>query len=108
MIRIRPPDYPRRLHLLLSCKMHTAEPTTITELLTLRAGASNNPIHFLGDSGDVTSTLTFVDLAESAKCVAKALLASGLQSGGKDIVVTKLDEQRTHILLFWGCAFGQT
>ncbi|KAH9487375.1 putative NRPS-like protein biosynthetic cluster [Psilocybe cubensis] len=86
--------------------MHTTEPTTITELLTLRAGASNNPIHFLDDSGDITSTLTFVDLADSAKQIAKALLASGLQSGGKNIVVTKFDDQRTHILFFWGCAFA--
>ena len=86
--------------------MNTTEPTTITELLTQRAGISSSFLHFLGDSGDVTGSLTFLELAESAKCIAKALLSSGLHGGGTDIVVTKFDDQRTHILIFWGCVFG--
>jgi len=86
--------------------MHTTEPTTITELLTQRAGISSSFLHFLDDSGDVTSSFTFLELTDSAKRIAKALLSSGLQGGGTDIVVTKFDDQRTHILLFWGCAFG--
>ena len=86
--------------------MDHAEPTTITELLALRAQQSSSSIHFLDESGDVTSTLSFAELLEIAKRIAKALLSSGLQGGGKDIVVTNFHDQRKHILLFWGCAFG--
>jgi len=88
--------------------MDATEPTTITELLTQRAGISSSFLHFLDDSGDVTSSFTFLELTESAKRIAKALLSSGLQGGGTDVVVTKFDDQRTHILLFWGCAFGMS
>jgi len=86
--------------------MGTTEPTTITELLTQRTGISSSLLHFLDDSGDITSSVTFLELTESAKRIAKALLSSGLRGGGTDIVVAKFNDQRTHILLFWGCAFG--
>jgi acyl-CoA synthetase (AMP-forming)/AMP-acid ligase II len=88
--------------------MHTCEPTTITEFLVRSALDSCGALYFLDDNGDVTSSLTYGELVEAARLVAKALLSSGLASGGKDIVVTNFSDQRTHILMFWGCCFGRS
>ncbi|KAH9487379.1 putative NRPS-like protein biosynthetic cluster [Psilocybe cubensis] len=86
--------------------MESTGPTTITELLALRAKTSSSTINFLGESGDVTCSYTFQQLVDSAQRIARALLSSGLRGGGKDIVVSKFDDQRLHILVFWGCAFA--
>src|ERR1700733_13797220 len=88
--------------------MHTCEPTTIAELLVRSALDSSSAVYFLDYNGDVISSLTYGELIETARLVAKALLSSGLASGGKDIVVTNFSDQKTHLLMFWGCCFGRS
>ena len=88
--------------------MDICEPTTITELLVRSALDSSSALYFLDDNGDVTSSLTYGELIETARLVAKALLSFGLATGGKDIVVTNFNDQRTHILMFWACTFGRS
>lgn len=87
--------------------MVSSLPVTIPELLEVRARNSPGSIHFLDDSGSVASSITVQELFFKAQAVAKALLSHGLKGGGEDIVITNFQDQKDHILLFWGCCFGK-
>lgn len=87
--------------------MTPPRPATIPQLLDNRARTSSGTIHFLDASGNVTSSITLIELFSIAQRIASALVSSGLKGGGTDIIVTNFDNQRDHILLFWGCCFGK-
>ena len=77
------------------------------ELLVQRSETTSGTLHFLDEWGVVKDSMTYEQLVKEAQHIAAALLSMGLQGGGKDIVVTNFEDQRTHILIFWGCCFGK-
>lgn len=71
--------------------MTPPRPATIPQLLDNRSRTSSGTIHFLDASGNVTSSITLIELFSIAQRIASALVSSGLKGGGTDIIVTNFE-----------------
>lgn len=87
--------------------MTSNKPATLPQLLLERTQDSNAEIGFLDSTGRVIQTLSHQSLFKNAQRDARRLLASGLEGGGRSIVVTEFEDHQSHIRVFWACCLGE-
>jgi hypothetical protein len=82
-----------------------SQPSTLSELLHVRARTSTSGISFLNTDGSVSRTLKYSTLLNRASSYSLHLKAANLHAG-RPVILASFEDLESHLIVFWACCLG--